>query len=54
VRIAGSLAERDAAIAYVAGGRTLAIATIGRDLDGLLAENAFERGDRATLEALTS
>jgi NADPH-dependent 2,4-dienoyl-CoA reductase/sulfur reductase-like enzyme/nitrite reductase/ring-hydroxylating ferredoxin subunit len=51
-RVIGSLAARDAAVAYLEGEEIRAVLTIGRDLDGLLAENAFERGDRTTLATL--
>jgi apoptosis-inducing factor 3 len=41
--IEGSLSARDCAISFYRGGKTLAVATIGRDLAGLEAEDAFER-----------
>ena len=43
IAIDGSLADRDCAIRYVAGGRTLAVATIGRDQASLHAEVELER-----------
>lgn len=43
VRIDGDLAAGDAAVRYVAGGRTLAVATVGRDLESLREELAMER-----------
>ena len=43
VDIDGSLAARDCRVSYVRGGRTLAVATIGRDLQSLEAERAMER-----------
>jgi NADPH-dependent 2,4-dienoyl-CoA reductase/sulfur reductase-like enzyme len=43
VRIDGSLAARDCEIAYVRGGRTLAVATVGRDRANLQAEIALYR-----------
>ena len=42
VEISGSLQDRDCAVAYNAGGRTLAVATIGRDRASLEAEVAME------------
>jgi NADPH-dependent 2,4-dienoyl-CoA reductase/sulfur reductase-like enzyme/nitrite reductase/ring-hydroxylating ferredoxin subunit len=44
IDIAGSLEKRDAALAFRLGGRTLAIATVGRDHVSLEAEAAMERG----------
>jgi NADPH-dependent 2,4-dienoyl-CoA reductase/sulfur reductase-like enzyme len=52
IQIAGSLAERDATIAYRQAGAIRAVATIGRDRASLTAEQALERGDQAALEAL--
>ncbi|HUI22270.1 MAG TPA: oxidoreductase C-terminal domain-containing protein, partial [Methylocella sp.] len=43
VEIAGSLAKRDCAISYHLGDKKLALATIGRDLEALEAEVAFEQ-----------
>ena len=51
IDVHGSLAAKDATLAYREGDRTLAVVTIGRDRIGLLAELAFERGDRAALDA---
>jgi NADPH-dependent 2,4-dienoyl-CoA reductase/sulfur reductase-like enzyme len=42
VEIDGSLDARDCAVAYKRGGRTLAVATISRDLQSLQAEAAME------------
>ncbi len=42
-RIDGSLEARDCMISYRRGGKTLAVATLGRDLASLQAEAAFER-----------
>ena len=52
IDVHGSLASRDATLAYREGENTLAVVTIGRDRTGLEAELAFERGDRAALGAL--
>jgi apoptosis-inducing factor 3 len=52
VHVDGDLAAGDAAVAYRAGGRTLAVATVGRDRLGLEAEAAMERGDDAALDAM--
>ncbi len=46
VAIDGTLASRDCAVAYTLGGRTLAVATIGRDLQSLRAEWAMESAQR--------
>jgi NADPH-dependent 2,4-dienoyl-CoA reductase/sulfur reductase-like enzyme/nitrite reductase/ring-hydroxylating ferredoxin subunit len=46
VEIDGSLDARDCAVAYTKGGRTLAIATISRDLQSLQAEAAMEAETR--------
>jgi NADPH-dependent 2,4-dienoyl-CoA reductase/sulfur reductase-like enzyme/nitrite reductase/ring-hydroxylating ferredoxin subunit len=42
--IAGSIAKEDATVRYSKDGKLLAVATVGRDLDNLKAEAAFERG----------
>jgi NADPH-dependent 2,4-dienoyl-CoA reductase/sulfur reductase-like enzyme/nitrite reductase/ring-hydroxylating ferredoxin subunit len=47
----GTLAARDCTIAYRRAGKTLAVATLGRDRVSLDAEVALERGDEAALEA---
>jgi apoptosis-inducing factor 3 len=44
VEIEGSLATRDCSVSYKSGGRTLAVATIGRDLQSLRTELAMETG----------
>lgn len=43
IDIQGSLKSRDCAVTYRRGGRILAIATIGRDLESLAAERNLER-----------
>lgn len=40
--IDGSIEKRDCGVAFVHSGRTLAVATIGRDLDSLRAEHELE------------
>jgi NADPH-dependent 2,4-dienoyl-CoA reductase/sulfur reductase-like enzyme/nitrite reductase/ring-hydroxylating ferredoxin subunit len=49
IDIHGDLAARDATVAYRRAGKTLAVATIGRDRTSLDAEVALEAGDQATL-----
>jgi NADPH-dependent 2,4-dienoyl-CoA reductase/sulfur reductase-like enzyme/nitrite reductase/ring-hydroxylating ferredoxin subunit len=41
-RIEGDLAARDASVHYLRAGRTLAVATVSRDLDNLKAERSLE------------
>jgi len=43
VRIDGSLEKQDCSVEYRRGGRTLAVATIGRDRESLEAEARMER-----------
>lgn len=52
VDVSGDPARRDAAVAYRKGGRTLAVATVGRDPAALVAERAIEDDDEATLAKL--
>jgi NADPH-dependent 2,4-dienoyl-CoA reductase/sulfur reductase-like enzyme/nitrite reductase/ring-hydroxylating ferredoxin subunit len=52
IDLAGDLNARDAAVAYRRGGKTLAIATIGRDHAALEAERAMEEGEEAALRTL--
>jgi NADPH-dependent 2,4-dienoyl-CoA reductase/sulfur reductase-like enzyme/nitrite reductase/ring-hydroxylating ferredoxin subunit len=52
LHVAGNLDARDAAIAFRRAGRTLAVATIGRDGAALDAEAAMERGDEEALGRL--
>ena len=43
VTTTGSLEARDACVRFIAGGKTLAVATVARDRDSLQAELEFER-----------
>jgi NADPH-dependent 2,4-dienoyl-CoA reductase/sulfur reductase-like enzyme len=43
LQIDGSVEKGDCAVRYVAGGRVLAVATVGRDRESLAAEAAMER-----------
>lgn len=52
VDVAGSIENRNCLVAYRSKGKILAIASIYRDRDSLLAEDAFARGDQAALEKL--
>jgi NADPH-dependent 2,4-dienoyl-CoA reductase/sulfur reductase-like enzyme len=52
--IEGSLDERNCKIIYRSAGRTLAVATVGRDRDGLHAEIALERAIAAKHEQAMS
>ncbi len=49
--VRGSIAARDAAVVYRSAGRILAVATLGRDLQSLALEAAFESGDDRAVEA---
>ncbi len=52
IDMTGDLSARDAAVAFRRAGRTLAVATIGRDHACLEAEAAIERGDEAALRKI--
>ncbi|MET0790942.1 MAG: FAD-dependent oxidoreductase [Polyangiaceae bacterium] len=52
IDIAGSVEQLECSVAYRKGNRTLAFATIGRDLANLQAELALEQGDEAALRRL--
>jgi NADPH-dependent 2,4-dienoyl-CoA reductase/sulfur reductase-like enzyme len=52
IEIVGSLAEKNATVAFRAGGRIAAVATVFRDRESLEAELAMERGDEAALEEI--
>ena len=43
IKIDGSLEGRNASVSFISGAKRLAVATVGRDLDNLVAEAAFER-----------
>jgi apoptosis-inducing factor 3 len=50
--VTGDVSKRDCTVALRGNGKTLAVITVGRDLDSLKAELAFEQGDTDTLAAL--
>ena len=52
VAVTGSIPDRDCLVAYRKGGKTLAVASIYRDVPSLKAQVAMERGDRRALEAI--
>ena len=52
--VAGDVAARDCSVAYVKGGKTLAVASVKRDLENLKAELAMEANDEAALRHLLS
>jgi hypothetical protein len=52
--VAGSLAGKDALVAYRGHGKILAVATVFRDRSSLEAEVHFERGDDAGPERLVA
>jgi NADPH-dependent 2,4-dienoyl-CoA reductase/sulfur reductase-like enzyme/nitrite reductase/ring-hydroxylating ferredoxin subunit len=52
IDVDGDIAAKDAAVAYRRSGKTLAVATIGRDHVALEAEAAMERDDEAALQKL--
>ncbi len=52
--IGGDVAGGDATVSYVRDGKTMAVATVGRDHASLEAERAMEVGDAAALKALTT
>jgi NADPH-dependent 2,4-dienoyl-CoA reductase/sulfur reductase-like enzyme len=54
VDVRGSLAKRDATVAYRKAGKVLAVATVFRDSVSLEAEAAMERGDAAALARMLS
>ena len=51
VDVSGDLRGRDATIALRLGDRTLAVITVGRDRESLVAERTFEARDAKALEA---
>jgi NADPH-dependent 2,4-dienoyl-CoA reductase/sulfur reductase-like enzyme/nitrite reductase/ring-hydroxylating ferredoxin subunit len=52
IDVNGSIDERDCAVAFRRGDRTLAVATMGRDRSSLEAEVALGAGDEATLRRI--
>ncbi len=51
-QVAGSLMDRNALVAYRKAGRIVAVASVYRDRDSLLAEDALGRDDQGALERL--
>ena len=51
-RISGDIANRDCSIAYMNGDKTLAVASIKRDLEQLSAEVALEQNDEVALRQI--
>jgi NADPH-dependent 2,4-dienoyl-CoA reductase/sulfur reductase-like enzyme len=52
IELDGNLEARDARLVYRAGGKVLAVVTVGRDALSLRAEAALEKDDASALEAL--
>jgi NADPH-dependent 2,4-dienoyl-CoA reductase/sulfur reductase-like enzyme/nitrite reductase/ring-hydroxylating ferredoxin subunit len=52
IDVSGRIDDKDVAVAYRRGKKTLAVATVGRDGAALEAEAAMERGDETALQAL--
>lgn len=43
INVDGDIEKRDCSVSYERGGRTLAVMTISRDLESLVAESEMER-----------
>ncbi|ALA57811.1 FAD-dependent oxidoreductase [Nitrospira moscoviensis] len=52
VKIAGSIPDRNCLAAYRKNGKTLAVASINRDVDSMKIQVAMERGDVAAVESI--
>lgn len=52
VEVSGSVADRDCSVAFRSAGRTLAVASVGRDLENLEAAAALERDDETALHRI--
>jgi hypothetical protein len=52
IDVDGRIDARDAAVAFRRRGKTLAVATVGRDSAALAAEAAMERDDESALRAI--
>lgn len=52
IDVSGDVAERDCSVAFRKDGRTLAVASVGRDLENLEAAAAIERGDEEALRRI--
>jgi NADPH-dependent 2,4-dienoyl-CoA reductase/sulfur reductase-like enzyme len=54
IDVSGDVAARDCSVAFRKDGKTLAVASVGRDLENLEAAAALERGDEAALRRMVS
>ncbi len=52
VDVSGDVNGRECSVAFRKGGKTLAVASVNRDLQNLEAENALERNDEGALHAI--
>ena len=52
VKVVGSIPDRDCLVAYRKNGKTLAVASVNRDIDSLRVQVAMDRGDVAAVEAI--
>jgi NADPH-dependent 2,4-dienoyl-CoA reductase/sulfur reductase-like enzyme/nitrite reductase/ring-hydroxylating ferredoxin subunit len=52
VKIIGNIPKRDCLLVYRKSGKSLAVASVNRDIDSLKIQAAMERGDAATVEAV--
>jgi NADPH-dependent 2,4-dienoyl-CoA reductase/sulfur reductase-like enzyme len=52
VKVVGSIADRDCLVAYRKNGKTLAVASVNRDIESLRVQIAMERGDAGAVETM--